>query len=65
MPNHSIYGCKTKLRPFRLPEKDYQLAVATINASLKSFREELTKEEKRDAELILKDALKRIKQIKV
>lgn len=65
MPNHSIYGCKTRSRPFRLPENDYQKAVDTVNASLKSFRKELTKEEKKEAELILKDAINRIKQIKV
>lgn len=65
MANHQPYKCKTRSRPFRLPTVNYQKAVDTVNASLKSFREELTKEEKRDAELILKDALKRIKQIKV
>lgn len=61
MPNHSIYGCKTKLRPFRLPESHFKQAVNTINAYLKSFRKEITKEEKAEALNQLKSAIAKIK----
>lgn len=64
MANSSPYKCKTRSRPFRLPERDYQKAVDTVNASLKSFRLELSKEDAKEAESVLKDAIKRIKQIK-
>ena len=64
MANKPPYKCKTRSRPFRLPECSYKEAVETVNASLKSFRHELSKEEAKEAELILKDAIKRLKVFK-
>jgi hypothetical protein len=43
---------------------NYQKAVDTVNASLKSFRHELSKDEAKAAELILKEAIGRLKVFK-
>jgi len=64
MANKAPYKCKTRSRPFRLPTVNYQKAVDTVNASLKSFRHELSKDEAKAAELILKEAIGRLKVFK-
>lgn len=61
MANKAPYKCKTRSRPFRLPVNNYQKAVDTVNASLKSFKPDIEEEEAQAAENILQDAIIRLK----
>lgn len=61
MANHQPYKCKTRSRPFRLPTVNYQKAVDTVNASLKSFKPDIEEQEAQAAADILQDAIIRLK----
>lgn len=61
MANHQPYKCKTRSRPFRLPVVNYQKAVDTVNASLKSFKPDIEEEEAKTATDLLKAAIIRLK----